>query len=285
MTSDTLHPLIEVAQAIRSREYLREKVTDGQTSDAMVLCKSLDNYLAFIRAQDEPFKAEIALVIRSGSEAKNDCDVVQKQQTSLRLRMLLHYIHHIKQSVLEGDLPASAVRKDVFERVVDAVLLGSSSERVQEHMQLFASKYGQAQLQDSFYTLYNAEVACVRELFVSQLGLTKQEIKRFNKFAKSYLLDSLELNVKSRCVYIWSDPLYTGMKPLPDDHLIPVDELVASRLKYFDEGNRIGTSMMNSYTGERRLVYSDKREFRENMRYGAVFFVATCLLDWLVCII
>ena len=40
------------------------------------------------------------------------------------------------------------------------------------------------------------------------------------------------------------DPLHTGMKPLPDEHIIPWDELVTARAKYFSEGGSVGTAMM-----------------------------------------
>ena len=40
------------------------------------------------------------------------------------------------------------------------------------------------------------------------------------------------------------DPLYTGFKPLADDHTISADELVAARAKYFREGATIGTSLI-----------------------------------------
>ena len=87
---------------------------------------------------------------------------------------------------------------------------------------MFSHTYTQAQLQDCLYTLYNGEISCVHEWFTmqerftttevkrfmrlssSQAKRTKTELKRFNAYAKSYLLDTLELNVKSRCNYNWS---------------------------------------------------------------------------------
>ena len=86
---------------------------------------------------------------------------------------------------------------------------------------MFSHTYTQAQLQDCLYTLYNGEISCVHEWFMiqerfttnevkrfmwfnSQAKRTKMELKRFNAYAKSYLLDTLELNVKSRCTYNWS---------------------------------------------------------------------------------
>jgi hypothetical protein len=73
-----------------------------------------------------------------------------------------------------------------------------------EHIEFFRSKYSQYQLQDCFYALYDAEVATVLSAFLSVKGLTKKDIKTINAFARTFLLDKLELNVKSRCVFSWS---------------------------------------------------------------------------------
>ena len=35
-------------------------------------------------------------------------------------------------------------------------------------------------------------------------GLSKKDIKIFEKFSNTYLLDKLEINTKSRCVLAWS---------------------------------------------------------------------------------
>lgn len=35
-------------------------------------------------------------------------------------------------------------------------------------------------------------------------GLSKKQIKTFEKFSHTYLLDKIEINTKSRCVLAWS---------------------------------------------------------------------------------
>jgi hypothetical protein len=73
-----------------------------------------------------------------------------------------------------------------------------------EHIEFFGDKFTQYQLQDCFYALYEAEVATVLTAFLSIKKLKKQDIKKIKAFARVFLLDKLELNVKSRCVFSWS---------------------------------------------------------------------------------
>ena len=81
-----------------------------------------------------------------------------------------------------------------------------------------------------------------------------------------------------------TDPLFTGFKPLPDDHVIPLDDLLKSRRKYFKEGTEVAHNLMSTYTGERRMYYTEKLDTRDTLRMGFVFFVGTCILDWIICI-
>ena len=81
------------------------------------------------------------------------------------------------------------------------------------------------------------------------------------------------------------DPEYTGFKPLPDDHVINLRDALRSRHLYFKEGTAVGSGFMTDYCAEMRVVYEDRRDFYATLRNGAIFFVGTCLLDWLVCVI
>lgn len=71
-------------------------------------------------------------------------------------------------------------------------------------MKLYGSKFNNPQLQDCFYTLYNAEVECVSGVFAQLKDKHKHHKKGMNKHSRNYLLDTLELNTKSRCVFAWS---------------------------------------------------------------------------------
>ena len=259
LTATGDHPLVDVARHVRGRGYLRDPGTDekktpnvddickvGRTNERglllatpsiaffssrplpLVSVQALDSYVAYIKAQEGFVEPKPTDAASSGSSPAQ----ASASQTSIRLRLLVHYMQQLKIAIREGSIEATAVSRSAFERVVDATLLGSSSERVQgvqascrfpppapllrfsrnplplplalEHLQMFSHIYSQAQLQDSFYALYNAEVACVQELFLEKVAPPKKEAKRFVAYAKSFLLDTLELNVKSRCVFTWS---------------------------------------------------------------------------------
>lgn len=133
-------------------------------------------------------------------------------------------------------------------------------------------------------------------------GLSKKQVRTFEKLSKSYLLDKLEVNTKARCVLAWagrsfhkeilsfclispafaSDPNYTGFKPLADDHRVSVGELIESRAIYFPEGTQVASQFIASIVTDRQQFYEDKKELRQIYRCGFVFFVATCILDFIV---
>jgi len=60
-------------------------------------------------------------------------------------------------------------------------------------------------------------------------------------------------------------------------------ELTKGRRNFFPEGDYLSKSFLNSLKGNLREEENTHNENKENMRNGAYFFVATCLLDWLVC--
>ena len=79
------------------------------------------------------------------------------------------------------------------------------------------------------------------------------------------------------------DPLFSGFTALPDNQLMAVDDLLRSRHAYFKEGVVMAETVVKAITASRRLLYYDRKEFREQRRLGIAFFIVTCLLDALVC--
>lgn len=65
-------------------------------------------------------------------------------------------------------------------------------------------KFTQALLQSSYYSLLEPEVAAVTEACTTVLEDSTDHVKAIKKVTPIYLLDKLELNVKSRCVFAWS---------------------------------------------------------------------------------
>ena len=108
-----------------------------------------------------------------------------------------------------------------------------------------------------------------------------------------YFIKQLRLRTSTKYILIFThhalahsiltDPLFTGFKPLPDEHLICVEDLLKSRRKYFKEGTTLAHSVMSSYTGDRRMFYTEKMDTNETIRYGLLFFIGTCISDWVIC--
>lgn len=69
---------------------------------------------------------------------------------------------------------------------------------------MYGDSLNQVQFQNSFYAVFDPEIQTVVENFVAEPGIHKKLKKEFPKFSSTYLLDSLELNTKSRCVFCWS---------------------------------------------------------------------------------
>jgi len=211
-------------------------------------------------------------------------------QTCLRLALLRSYLARLRRGVADGDVKAErlvGLRADKLLRLCDAVLLGSASERLLEHLLLFDDEMGgfsQGSLQDALYLLYEPEVQTVLSalLAVDELHADLRRKKGVVKFASTYLLDRLELNVKSRCVLAWCDPNYKGFNALPDTTRASLPELLSSRAQYFEQGLAVGHAFVQDIMADRRLHYFDRGEMRESVRHGAVFIACVSVLDALI---
>jgi hypothetical protein len=73
-----------------------------------------------------------------------------------------------------------------------------------EHLKLHNYTTTHSQLQLCFYTLYDPEVVACTDAFLHITNLNKRNYKTYKKYSKNYLLDVLELNIKSRCIFAWS---------------------------------------------------------------------------------
>lgn len=84
------------------------------------------------------------------------------------------------------------------------LFIGTSTERILEHFNLYPSLLTQNQLQESFYDLYDPEVQCISSNLLLIKGIHNDHTKKLNKYVSVYLLDKIELNTKSRCVFNWA---------------------------------------------------------------------------------
>ena len=201
-------------------------------------------------------------------------------EAALRLSLFQLYSKRLLAAVLEGAISIENVHsEEVLLKMVDTFLLGTSAERVAGHLQLYSPNMDQAQLQDAFYVVYDPEVATTSSALMIVKGLHADHAKKLPKFAELYLLDRLELNVKSRSVFCWADRQFTGIKPLADDHSFSVKEIISSREEYFEEGVEVGKLFSEAVAADRRVHYHDSKENRDTARKGVAFLVSCILLD------
>lgn len=224
-------------------------------------------------------------------------------QTVLRVALLRHYLLRLRKAVTEGDVPAARLQGDVaLARLTDAVLLGTSSERLFEHLSLFSGSgqetFTLGKLQDAFYTIFEPEVLVAMTIIAGPVELLPEHRKNLPVHTKkkrwwhrspktpeslttSYLLDKFELNVKSRCVFAWSDPEFRGFT-IEDNAKISLEAALEARAAYFESGLSVGHQMTSDFTADRRLLYHDRKELRESLRNGAVFVAIVTVLDMFI---
>ena len=185
------------------------------------------------------------------------------------------------------------------------------------HLRLYGPQMAPWQLQNSFYLLLGAEIDAICSYWLKDLGtytlpgkvtptstptsptptpvppadaaevklgaqLDKEHAKKIAQFRAEYLLDRLEVNVKSRCVFAWTDPHFRGFKPVEETQLAAVEDVLVSRRMFFPEALSVGKQFVMDYVGNRRTHYNEKREFRRNAKLGAWFLLGTCVLDIIV---
>lgn len=103
--------------------------------------------------------------------------------------------------------------------------------------------------------------------------------------------EHLNLSLKSSSIYsgllniiLNEDPTYSGFNSLNDEKIMSTLELLKGRLQFFPEALSIGSLLMNDYSNEVKMKYEDKKEFKRSVNKSILFFLATCLADWYVCI-
>ena len=105
--------------------------------------QALDNYEAFIKAQNVPFEKELKTIGHSDQtvtdgDLPDDVEGLQlKWQTSIRLRLLRHYLQNLKLAIQDGDIDRKNITADSINRIIDSTLLGTSSERLQGRAQIY----------------------------------------------------------------------------------------------------------------------------------------------------
>eukprot|EP01031_Cornospumella_fuschlensis_P045474 gene45474-55653_t len=133
-------------------------------------------------------------------------DQEHRIKIGLRLYLAGQYFQSLHTLVKQQPEILSRVDANLnIAQLIDAAVLGSSSERAEAHIKLFGPDISEETLQVSLYALYDCEVLSARTL-LTLYPLTKPLQKRVTKLADSFLVDQVELNTKNRCIYSWSSP-------------------------------------------------------------------------------
>jgi hypothetical protein len=215
-------------------------------------------------------------------------------ETGFRLHFTKEYFARMQKAIDNGEIDQALISSSRACRLLDSIMLGTATERIKEHIDTYGTKnprLTQDQYQSCLYALYDPEVETVAAAMQTLKNLDTEDKKMKTKkkvipqAARLFLLDTVELNTKVRCMMAWSDPNYTGFKPLPDDHTVNVVELVKARKDFFLDGAMVGEKFVEEILTQRREFYQQKQETRKTMVHGFLFFIGTCLLDWAVCVV
>lgn len=215
-------------------------------------------------------------------------------ETRLRVSYFLNYLGFLRTALQENQIARSAVN---YERIVDAFLLGTASERIAgedcvscttdhlitllptEHIAMYGQKLDQYQLQASFYCLFEPELQTCLDLIKEDAVLTKKVLKDLNKYTATYLLDVLVLNTKSRSIFCWSVPEYSGFTPVDDHVLVETNVLLKSRREFFDDSDKIMDVFVKDFKERRVEWYTERKSLRQLLYQGMGFFFLVSFLD------
>lgn len=267
------HPLHDVSREIKLKATLNSN--HSFISVANAVAGAVD--AMFARFQPD--------LVNFESPANGENALNWKYETALRIQLCKHYMLRLGKAIEDRELTLHPTvdHNAMAARLVDVCLLGSGSERISEHLQLYGQAISQQQLQESLYVLFEPEIAACTTLTQIKT-LHKHHIKGIPRFSKEYLLDNLELNVKSRCLFSWSVPTFSGFKPLPDDHKLDVETILRQRRTHFSVSDKIGEQFIEDYLAKRRSYYYDREDNWETIKMGLLFLVGTCVLDIYVCV-
>lgn len=125
-------------------------------------------------------------------------------EAAVRSYLTLQYFRRLRKAIDNKDLNVNTFSKVCMVKILDVMLRGTSSERIEMHMQLYGDHFNQEKLQECFYSLYEPEIETCTTLLLANPNIHKHHRKLLPKFTRTYLLDKAELNVKLRCVLAWA---------------------------------------------------------------------------------
>lgn len=196
VNADSNHPIHTFA--LNGRHLLDSNICKLKTPVAAL--EELDKYLGNMSAEHR--------IVFEDSPPGDNTAVIQPNKSSteavVRINLTRQYFKRLKKVFADGDLPDTLLTLPAIRRLFDVLMRGTASERIEEHMRLYGPEFNQERMQECFYSLYEPEIQTCTELFLAKQSVHPHHRKELPKFAKTYLLDKHELNVKLRCVLAWS---------------------------------------------------------------------------------
>lgn len=278
------HPIRRIAK--EARHTLRQEYETSQS-----LHKAIDQVDKILDSNIVDYTGSIANIgaLQIGNSSKEKIELDMMIETGLRLQFTKNYFARIKQAMDGKEVQQTDITSSVACRLLDSIMMGTAAERIQEHIGVYGKHNGkmtQDQFQSCLYALYEPEVETVSNAMLTLDKLVDKKMKKkvIPNAIKTFLLDNVELNTQVRCMMAWSDPDYTGFKPLADDYAVTVPDLIKSRQEFYKEGTQVGEKFVEEILARRREFYNNKQANRETMARGLLFFIATCFADWYVCV-
>jgi hypothetical protein len=127
--------------------------------------------------------------------------------TILRIHFAREYFKRHRKAVADAAISTEGLTPEKFAQLFDVMLRGTASERIEAQLSMFGPELNQERLQECFYALYEPEVQTCTALFLQNPTLHPHHKKNLPVFAKTYLLDKHDLNMKLRCLLAWSGEL------------------------------------------------------------------------------
>jgi hypothetical protein len=71
-------------------------------------------------------------------------------------------------------------------------------------LEVYGKSFNVSELQNCLYGLYDPEIEAIKSILLANELKNKNFNKAVEKISRSFLLDNLELNSKTRCIIAWS---------------------------------------------------------------------------------
>lgn len=202
IAADSSHPIQQAALSVRNRFTY---ATDASSSSVQCLDTIerliTENLTGLESAQSVDELSQTENVVGS---TKDNLDTI------VRMSFAREYFRRLRKALDGGELSAEALKAEKFKELIDITIRGTASERIEAQLKLFGPELNQERLQECFYSLYEPEVHTCTKLFLRSPLVHPHHQKKMPKFAKAYLLDKHDLNMKLRCILGWS-----GEPPMP----------------------------------------------------------------------